>query len=170
MNDDLTAAEIRIAKDMDELYLPECIKCERISPLEVTAKITAIEGPYSKGVFNFRIMFKHTYPFTPPRVKCTQRIFHPNIDINGNVCLNILRLDWSPVLSLTTILLGLLQLFLEPSSDEPLNQGLTYIPIYHSSLAAGELLRDDLYEYNRIVKKTMFGGTHLNIHYDKVIC
>lgn len=53
------------------------------------------------------------------------QIYHPNIDLEGNICLNILREDWKPVLSLQAVLVGLQYLFLEPNADDPLNKGNT---------------------------------------------
>jgi ubiquitin-conjugating enzyme E2 M len=40
------------------------------------------------------------------------QVFHPNIDLDGNICLNILREDWKPVLSISSIIYGLQFLFL----------------------------------------------------------
>lgn len=57
---------------------------------------------------------------------CAQ-IYHPNIDLEGNVCLNILREDWKPVLNLQSIVVGLQFLFLEPNPEDPLNKGTLYI-------------------------------------------
>jgi len=51
------------------------------------------------------------------------QIYHPNVDLEGNVCLNILREDWKPVLNLTSVMVGLQYLFLEPNADDPLNKG-----------------------------------------------
>lgn len=51
------------------------------------------------------------------------QIYHPNVDLEGNVCLNILREDWKPVLNLNSVLVGLQYLFLEPNADDPLNKG-----------------------------------------------
>lgn len=53
-----------------------------------------------------------------------EKIFHPNIEVNGAVCLNILREDWNPVLSLNSVIIGLQLLFTEPSIDDPLNKGM----------------------------------------------
>ena len=39
------------------------------------------------------------------------QVYHPNIDLEGNVCLNILREDWKPVLNINTIIYGLNLLF-----------------------------------------------------------
>jgi len=49
-------------------------------------------------------------------------VYHPNIDLDGNVCLNILREDWKPVLTINAIVYGLQYLFLEPNPDDPLNK------------------------------------------------
>ncbi|RLN89328.1 hypothetical protein BBJ28_00021964 [Nothophytophthora sp. Chile5] len=50
-------------------------------------------------------------------------IYHPNIDLEGNVCLNILREDWKPVLDINAVIYGLIYLFYEPNPDDPLNRG-----------------------------------------------
>lgn len=52
------------------------------------------------------------YPHDPPKVKCETMVYHPNIDLEGNVCLNILREDWKPVLTINSIIYGLQYLFL----------------------------------------------------------
>lgn len=52
------------------------------------------------------------------------QIYHPNVDLEGNVCLNILREDWKPVLNLNSVMVGLQYLFLEPNADDPLNKGM----------------------------------------------
>lgn len=51
------------------------------------------------------------YPHEPPKVKCETLVYHPNIDLEGNVCLNILREDWKPVLTINAIIYGLQYLF-----------------------------------------------------------
>lgn len=108
--------------------------------LNFTLTITPDEGMYKGGAFVFSFVINMNYPHEPPKVKCTQtvcqleliyqmvlktslQIYHPNVDLEGNVCLNILREDWKPVLNLNSVMVGLQYLFLEPNADDPLNKG-----------------------------------------------
>ena len=61
-------------------------------------------------IFSFKV--GQNYPHEPPKVKCETQVYHPNIDLDGNVCLNILREDWKPVLTVNSIVYGLQYLFL----------------------------------------------------------
>ena len=71
---------------------------------------------------------KGVYPQDYLRVQFLIRsqIYHPNVDLEGNVCLNILREDWKPVLNLNSVMVGLQYLFLEPNADDPLNKGVVF--------------------------------------------
>lgn len=84
------------------------------------------EGLYRGGNFHFTVAINNNYPHDPPKVKCIQTIYHPNIDLEGNVCLNILREDWKPVLNLHAVMIGLQFLFLEPNTSDPLNKGISF--------------------------------------------
>lgn len=68
------------------------------------------ELPEYKTLFNCQV--GPNYPHEPPKVKCETKVYHPNIDLEGNVCLNILREDWKPVLTVNSIVYGLQYLFL----------------------------------------------------------
>ena len=61
-------------------------------------------------------------PRFKPLLHINAQVYHPNIDYEGNVCLNILREDWKPVLSVSSVIFGLQYLFLDPSYDDPLNK------------------------------------------------
>ena len=65
------------------------------------------EGMYKGGRFTFTFAINQNFPHDPPKVKCNQKIYHPNIDPQGNVCLNILRVEWKPVLNLNAVIVGL---------------------------------------------------------------
>jgi len=59
------------------------------------------DSPYTGGVFFLNIQFPTDYPFKPPKVNFTTRIYHPNINANGSICLDILRDQWSPALTIS---------------------------------------------------------------------
>jgi ubiquitin-conjugating enzyme E2 M len=65
----------------------------------------------SGGSFLFTFHVSADYPHKPPKVLCKTKVYHPNIDLEGNVCLNILREEWKPVLNINTIIYGLNHLF-----------------------------------------------------------
>lgn len=121
----MSAAQIRLQKDLTELELPKLISIHLPNPQDLfhfDIEIYPVEGHYQAGRFRFKVEISENYPIDPPRIKCLQKIYHPNIDLEGNVCLNILREDWSPVLSLNAVLLGLNFLFLELNPSDPLNK------------------------------------------------
>jgi ubiquitin-conjugating enzyme E2 D/E len=59
------------------------------------------DSPYSGGVFFLNINFPTDYPFKPPKVNFVTRIYHPNINQNGAICLDILKDQWSPALTIS---------------------------------------------------------------------
>lgn len=75
--------------------------------LNFTLTIEPDEGMYKGGAFHFNFAINQNFPHDPPKVKCMQKIYHPNINLEGNVCLNILREDWKPVLNLNAVIVGL---------------------------------------------------------------
>ncbi|XP_026436935.1 NEDD8-conjugating enzyme Ubc12-like [Papaver somniferum] len=73
------------------------------------------------GKFEFTFQVSPTYPHEAPKVKCKTNVYHPNIELEGNVCLNILREDWKPVLNINTIIYGLKYPFTNPNQEDPSN-------------------------------------------------
>lgn len=59
------------------------------------------DSPFQGGLFFLSIHFPTDYPFKPPKVNFTTRIYHPNINSNGSICLDILRDQWSPALTIS---------------------------------------------------------------------
>lgn len=74
------------------------------------------------GTFLFSFKVSPLYPHDAPKVKCKTKIYHPNIVLEGNVCLNIFREDWKPVLNINTIIYALYHLFTQPNHEDTLNQ------------------------------------------------
>lgn len=125
--------------------------------LNFTLTITPDAGAYLGGSFTFTFVLSQNYPHEPPKVKCTQKIYHPNIDYDGNVCLNILREDWKPVLNLNAVIVGLQFLFLEPNASDPLNK------------PAAKHMQESNGDFLATVKSTMAGRAYKGETFDRVL-
>ena len=86
------------------------------------------DSPYSGGLFYLDIKFTKDYPFKPPKLKFITKIYHPNINANGSICLNILKQsEWSPALTISKILLSVLSLLTDPNPNDPLTPEIAHI-------------------------------------------
>jgi ubiquitin-conjugating enzyme E2 D/E len=78
------------------------------------------DSPYQGGVFFLNIHFPPDYPFKPPKVQFTTKIYHPNVNSNGSICLDILNAQWSPALTTSKVILSICSLLTDPNPDDPL--------------------------------------------------
>ncbi len=107
--------------------------------------IAIIQGdsPFQGGLFFLAIHFPTDYPFKPPKVNFTTRIYHPNINSNGSICLDILRDQWSPALTISKgtlsveettskmltmiVLLSICSMLTDPNPDDPLVPEIAHV-------------------------------------------
>uniref|UniRef100_V9L9R9 E2 ubiquitin-conjugating enzyme n=1 Tax=Callorhinchus milii TaxID=7868 RepID=V9L9R9_CALMI len=81
--------------------------------------------PYDKGAFKIEIVFPTEYPFKPPRITFKTKIYHPNIDEKGQVCLSIISADnWKPATRTHQVINALLTLVNVPEPEHPLRADL----------------------------------------------
>merc|ERR1719197_2169610 len=77
-------------------------------------------SPYEGGVFKLELFLSEDYPMAPPKVRFLTKIYHPNIDKLGRICLDILKDKWSPALQIRTVLLSIQALLSAPNPEDPL--------------------------------------------------
>ncbi len=80
------------------------------------------DSPFQGGVFEIVLKLTPVYPLAPPTVTFQTKIFHPNVEFkSGEVCLDILKSDWSPAWGIGTVCRAIVALLASPNAESPLN-------------------------------------------------
>lgn len=87
------------------------------------------DTPYEGGVFRLEVNIPSEYPLKPPRVRFVTKIYHPNIDSQGRICLDSLNMPpkgaWKPSLNVRTLLTSIQALMSSPNADDGLMADIT---------------------------------------------
>lgn len=93
---------------------------------------------------SIHISFSKKYPFSPPNVKFINKMFHPNISSScGNICVDILKEQWNPILKVETIVKSISSLLDDPNCNSPLNSD------------AASMYKRNRSGYDTMVRKTL---------------
>eukprot|EP00039_Didymoeca_costata_P018963 m.335728 g.335728 ORF g.335728 m.335728 type:complete len:149 (+) comp17662_c0_seq1:225-671(+) len=95
---------------------------DKSNPRLFFVQVEGPEGsPYFGGLFRLELFLPAEYPMCAPKLRFTTKIYHPNVDKIGRICLDILKDKWSPALQIRTVLISLQALLSEPNPDDPLD-------------------------------------------------
>lgn len=117
-----SAAKLCIERELIDLDLPDGVTLVRTpeDPMYFLLSITTADGYWRDETMVFKLIFPTTYPWDGIKCTCLTPIFHPNIDVDGNICLNILR-PWNPTYTVQMVIFGLLFLLSDPNANDALN-------------------------------------------------
>jgi ubiquitin-conjugating enzyme E2 N len=118
-------ASKRLTKELDRIKSQKEIGDVKVSKYNSRYLLLQLPGPkdtpYDGGVFYIEFFFPDEYPSVPPKARFLTKIYHPNIDMIGRICLDILKDRWSAALQITTIALSISALMACHNLEDPLD-------------------------------------------------
>ncbi|KAG5504942.1 hypothetical protein JKF63_04388 [Porcisia hertigi] len=80
------------------------------------------DTPWEGGLFKLDLVFGEDYPFSPPSVRFrTKGVFHPNVYVDGNICMDTLKSSWQSSLNLEALLISIQSLLSDPNPSSAAN-------------------------------------------------
>lgn len=108
-------------------------------PYEVNALLFGPAGtPYVDGVFRLKLIYGSDYPAAPPKGYFSTKIYHPNVSLKGDICVNTLKRDWTAEVTISHILMIIKCLLINPGPDSALNED------------AGRVLMDSYEDFSKM--------------------
>ena len=107
------------------------------------------DTPYEDGIFYIEFFFSDEYPSCPPKTRFLTKIFHPNIDKVGRICLDILKDQWSAALQLRTVGPSLMVLLSNANLSDPLDTNVA-TQFKADRLKAERIAREWTHKYGQL--------------------
>ena len=113
------------------------------------------DTPYEGGTYQGKLTFPKEYPLKPPQVQFTSKLFHPNVYMDGKLCISILHEGsddtgyehelerWRPINNIRTVFISIISLLSDPNAESAAN------------IDAAKLWRDNREAYNQRIKDEM---------------
>lgn len=126
-NNMLNIAKLRLMSDLKVIMEQPAdgVSASPIDEKNIMSWCATIFGPdetsWEGGIFSLHMQFSAEYPVSPPVVKFTCPMFHPNIYSDGNLCLDLIAENWSPIYSVNSILVAIRSLLTDPNCNSPAN-------------------------------------------------
>ncbi|KAF5275021.1 hypothetical protein FQA39_LY06958 [Lamprigera yunnana] len=121
--------EQRLLKELDKVSKshPQGIslsaKDDKLNVLEAII-LGPKDTPYEQGTFYLEVLIPNNYPFSPPAIKFVTKVYHPNIDDSGRICLDLIKMPpnggWKPTIGLEGVLIAIRMLLESPNPEDPL--------------------------------------------------
>ncbi len=144
----MSFGSLRLTRELAKLK-EENIEGVNIIPTEnILIWEADIEGPvgtpFEEGIFRLSLKFSNDYPLVPPSVKFITDIYHPNVYKDGKICVDILQSEWSPGQNISSILISIRSLLIDPNPNSPANRDAAVIFLRNRN------------EYDKRVKERIF--------------
>ena len=120
-----TYAQIRLQKDLEEMAQNSDAKVMFPNPNDIMhfhVRIRPVSGIWANHNFDFKFDIEEDWPIQRPLIHILTKVWHPNIDEEGSICLDVIRERYSPVYTISKIVESLLFLFINPNPYSPLNE------------------------------------------------
>ncbi|EAY12658.1 Ubiquitin-conjugating enzyme family protein [Trichomonas vaginalis G3] len=132
----LLAAELRLQKDfalLDDYRGIKVVFPKSDDLLHFNIRIKPTRGIWKDHNFDLKFDVPEEFPIAPPHVTLLTKIWHPNIDEEGNICLNIIKGDYNPTITILQIIQGIELIFVTPNPYSPLNNAAAEMLIHDES-------------------------------------